>query len=227
MMDQIITKYYGMVPYKKSMELQSKIHSSVVIGASDHLILLQHDHVITMGRTADSNDILMDENTLKELNISVHHTDRGGDVTYHGPGQLIGYPIINLKKHKLGPLDYLELLKTSISLVLNNHGIKSNSKDVPMGVWVGNSKIASLGIKVSRGVTLHGFALNVTTNLDYFDYIIPCGLPEAKSTSMEKELGHSLCLAKIAEEITQHLAEVLRLDANPSSIKNNTKTKSG
>ena len=118
-MDQIITKYYGKVPYKKSMELQRKIHSSVVTGASDHLILLQHDHVITMGRTANPNDILMDENTLKDLSISVHHTDRGGEVTYHGPGQLIGYPIINLKKHKLGPLDYLELLKTSISLVLN------------------------------------------------------------------------------------------------------------
>ena len=226
-MDQIITKYYGKVPYKKSMELQRKIHSSVVTGASDHLILLQHDHVITMGRTASPNDILMDQNTLKDLSISVHRTDRGGEVTYHGPGQLIGYPIINLRKHKLGPLDYLELLKTSISLVLNNHGIKSKSKDVPMGVWVGNSKIASLGIKVSRGVTLHGFALNVTTNLDYFDYIIPCGLPEAKSTSMEKELGRSLCLAKIAEEVTQHLAEALRLDASPSSIKTNTETISG
>ena len=156
---------------------------------------------------------------LENLNISVHQTDRGGEVTYHGPGQLIGYPIINLRKHKLGPLDYLEILKTSLSVVINAHGLQSKFKDVPTGVWVNDSKIASLGIKVSQGVTLHGFALNVNTDLDFFDYIIPCGLPEAKSTSMKKELGHSLCMTTISEKITHHLAKSLKLEVVPSRIK--------
>ena len=218
-MNQIITKYNGIVPYEKSMELQKEIHSSVANGGPDHLLLLQHDHVITMGRTANPNDILVDPNVLENLNISVHQTDRGGEVTYHGPGQLIGYPIINLRKHKLGPLDYLEILKTSLSVILNAHGLESKFKDVPTGVWVNDSKIASLGIKVSQGVTLHGFALNVNTDLDFFDYIIPCGLPEAKSTSMQKELGHSFCMTTISEKITHHLAKSLGLEVVPSSIK--------
>ena len=218
-MNQIITKYHGIVPYEKSMELQKEIHSSVANGSPDHLLLLQHDHVITMGRTANPNDILVDPNVLEKLNISVHQTDRGGEVTYHGPGQLIGYPIINLRKQKLGPLDYLEILKTALSVVINAHGLQSNFKNVPTGVWVNDSKIASLGIKVSRGVTLHGFALNVNTDLDFFDYIIPCGLPEAKSTSMKKELGHSLCMTKISEKITHRLAKSLKLEVVSSSIK--------
>ena len=218
-MNQIITKYNGIVPYEKSMELQKEIHSSVANGGPDHLLLLQHDHVITMGRTANPNDILVDPNVLENLNISVHQTDRGGEVTYHGPGQLIGYPIINLRKHKLGPLDYLEILKTSLSVILNAHGLESKFKDVPTGVWVNDSKIASLGIKVSQGVTLHGFALNVNTDLDFFDYIIPCGLPEAKSTSMKKELGHPVCMTTISEKITHHLAKSLGLEVVPSSIK--------
>jgi lipoate-protein ligase B len=218
-MNQIITKYNGIVPYEKSMELQKEIHSSVANGGPDHLLLLQHDHVITMGRTANPNDILVEPNVLENLNISVHQTDRGGEVTYHGPGQLIGYPIINLRKHELGPLDYLEILKTSLSVVLNAHGLASKFKDVPTGVWVNDSKIASLGIKVSQGVTLHGFALNVNTDLDFFDYIIPCGLPEAKSTSMKKELGHSVCMTTISEKITHHLAKSLKLEVVPSRIK--------
>lgn len=218
-MNQIITKYNGIVPYEKSTELQREIHSSVANGGPDHLLLLQHDHVITMGRTANPNDILVEPNVLENLSISVHQTDRGGEVTYHGPGQLIGYPIINLRKHKLGPLDYLEILKTSLSVVLNAHGLESKFKNVPTGVWVNDSKIASLGIKVSQGVTLHGFALNVNTDLDFFDYIIPCGLPGAKSTSMEKELGHSLCMTTISEKVTHHLAKSLRLEVVSSNIK--------
>ena len=218
-MEHLITKYYGLVPYEKSMELQRKVHGSVTKGAPDHLLLFQHNHVFTMGRTANSDDILIGASVLKKLGIAVHITDRGGEVTYHGPGQLIGYPILNLRRHKLGPLNYLEILKNSLSMILTNNGIKSKSQDLPTGIWVGNSKIASIGIKVSRGVTLHGFALNVNTDLDYFNYIVPCGMPNAESTSMEKELGHSLCLKKIADVTTRYLAKSLRLNAVPSDIK--------
>jgi len=226
-MDQIITKYYGLVPYEKSMELQRKIHSSVANGAPDHLLILQHNHVFTIGRTANSEDILVEASILRDLGITVHNTDRGGETTYHGPGQLIGYPIINLKRHKLGPLDYLEILKHSISMALTSNGIKSKSHDVPTGIWVGDAKIASIGIKVSNGVTLHGFALNVNTNLDYFNHIIPCGMPDAKSTSMEKELSQSLCLKQIAEEITKHLAKSLQLNVLQNGVENSVDIECG
>ena len=180
----------GTVPYVEGLELQTKIHSEVASGArGDTLLLLEHSHTYTLGRRGVDSDILIDETELDRLGVTVHHTDRGGEVTYHGPGQLVGYPILNLRRWGGGPLRYVRSLETVVIQTLAELGIAAESEGHPTGVWVEDRKIAAIGVKVARRVTTHGFALNVSTDLSYFDHIVPCGMPGAKVTSVSRELG--------------------------------------
>ena len=156
----------GVVPYADALALQRRVHGEVVAGRrGDTLILLEHPHVYTLGRRARAGDVLADARELAALGAEVHHTDRGGEATYHGPGQLVAYPIINLRRWGGGPLKYVRALESVIIAALGEFGIAAESEGRPTGVWTGGRKIAAIGVKVSSRVTMHGFALNVSTDL--------------------------------------------------------------
>lgn len=189
-------KQIGLVNYAVGLKTQESIYDSVLAGQDDTLILCQHNHVYTFGKSAESNNLLISESFLKSINAQVFETDRGGDITYHGPGQLVGYPIINLRKHGLGVKKYVELLEQSIIDTLAKFGIVAYQIPSLTGIWVGaknevKRKIGAIGIRVKNGVSMHGFALNVSTDLSYFNHIVPCGIADKEVTSIKKELGNS------------------------------------
>jgi len=152
----------------------------------DGLFLLEHPHVITYGRHATRKNLVASDSLLEERGVTVHHTTRGGDITYHGPGQLIGYPIVDIKELGLGARDYVEALEEVLIRTVGHFGIRAARIEDRTGVWVGDDKIAAIGVKISGGVTSHGFALNVTPDLSYFDLIVPCGIRDGGVTSMAK-----------------------------------------
>ena len=207
---EVLTR--SLVPYDQGLALQSNIHTEVSEGARpDTLILLEHPHVFTLGRRGEERDILVDTAGLERLGVEVFRTDRGGEVTYHGPGQLVGYPIVNLRRWGGGPLKYVRSLERLIVEVLAEFGIAGSSAGRPTGVWVRGRKIAAIGVKVSRRVTTHGFALNVSTDLSYFNHIVPCGMPDAAVTSVSAELGRKVTLDEVVPIVSEKFGEVMRL----------------
>jgi lipoate-protein ligase B len=195
----------GIVPYEEAFQLQKKMARRRIEGEiGDHLLLLEHPPVITVGRNAGLENILADSQFLEKEGISVIQTDRGGDVTYHGPGQLVGYPILNLKRIRPDVQWYVSMLEESIIETLQNFSIQATRAKGMRGVWVEGYKIASIGVRISKWVTHHGFALNVNTNLSHFELIRPCGLVGIKMTSMEKILGKKVKM----EEVKKVYAEV-------------------
>jgi lipoate-protein ligase B len=179
----------GVVPYREAWAMQQELAVARRAGRiPDTVVLLQHPHTYTIGRSGTRDHVFLTENELAARGITCLEVDRGGDVTYHGPGQLVGYPILDL-----GPTPdvgrYLRLLEGSLIDVLADFGIKADRLSGYTGVWIGNRKIAAIGVKVAQGVTTHGFALNVTTDLSYFSHILPCGIPDKGITSMAVELG--------------------------------------
>ena len=199
----------GLVPYAQGLKLQSRIHEEIARGRrADTLVLLEHPHTFTLGRRGRSDDILIGRSELDRLGVEVHHTDRGGEVTYHGPGQLVGYPIIDLRRWGGGPLKYVRALERVIGETLTEFGIAADSEGHPTGVWVEDRKIAAIGVKVGRRVTTHGFALNVSTDLSYFQHIVPCGMPMAQVTSMSQELGSTLSTDVVLPIVVKKFSEV-------------------
>ena len=196
----------GVVPYADALELQHRIHAEVADGVRrDALIVLEHPPVYTLGRRARADDVLASERELAAMGVETHPTDRGGEVTYHGPGQIVAYPIVNLRRWGGGPLRYVRALESVIIAALAEFGIAAESAGRPTGVWVGERKIAAIGVKVSRRVTTHGFALNVSTDLAYFDRIVACGLPDARATSMKRELGRDVSADEVAPVVIDGL----------------------
>lgn len=208
----------GSIDYPAALELQSDLHHKVM---NDELpavlLLLQHPHVYTLGRRGSDSDILVSTDALKILDADVHRTDRGGEVTYHGPGQLVGYPILNLRAAGLGPLAYVRALERIIISTLAELDIDSTAEDKPTGVWVDDAKIAALGVRVSRGVTMHGFALNVNPDLSYFKHIVPCGMPDANVTSIA-ELGLGLNVSDVRNILTTHFADILNYSLTHTTL---------
>jgi lipoate-protein ligase B len=183
--DRLIAAYLGRVGYAAGLALQRRVHARVAAGEMPStLLLLEHPHTYTLGRRGSDADILIGPEKLAALGVEVAHVDRGGEVTYHGPGQLVGYPILNLRRWGGGPLRYVRALESMIIATLAELGIVAESEDRPTGVWIGKAKVAAIGVRVSRGVTTHGFALNVDPDLSYFDHIVPCGDPDAPVTSI-------------------------------------------
>ena len=170
----------------------------------DTLILLEHNHIYTLGKNANRDNILKND-------CEIIQTDRGGDVTYHGPGQLIGYPIINLKRIGLGVKSYVNHIESLLIAVVHEHNIDAHTKKGKPGVWVDNKKIGSIGIRVSHGVTSHGFSLNVNTDMNYFSNIISCGIDDILMTSMEKELGKELFIDDIKQSIILHFNRLFNI----------------
>ena len=212
---QAIASWLGLVPYREAWDIQLRTHEEVAVGRGpDTLLLLEHPHVYTLGRRGQERDILIDADALEGLGIEVRHTDRGGEVTYHGPGQLVGYPILNLRRWGGGPLKYVRALERALIETLAGFGIRAESEGRPTGVWVEDRKIAAIGVKVSRRVTTHGFALNVCPDLSYFDHIVPCGMPDSRVTSLSRELGRHVSVAEVAPALVERFGEVfgLRVD---------------
>ena len=213
----------GSIDYRAALALQRDLHHRVATGDLPALlILLQHPHVYTLGRRGAESDILVSEDTLRELDAGVYHTDRGGEVTYHGPGQLVGYPILDLRAAGLGPLAYVRALERVIISTLAELGIPATSEDRPTGVWVGNAKIAAIGVRVSRGVTMHGFALNVNPELSYFNHIVPCGMPGANVTSIAEQ-GVELDVADVSDILKAQFANILNYSIIHTTIEALTK----
>lgn len=203
--------YLGRKAYAETWALQKQIHSKVVQGESaEKLILVEHNPVITLGRRASLKNLLLPEEELKKRGLELFRIERGGDVTYHGPGQLVGYPIINLKKRAISVHEYVHKLEESLIRLLRHYGIDAFRRESLTGVWTETGKIAAIGIAVKNWVTFHGFALNVNTDLSYFDLIVPCGLTEPV-TSIKKILGRSLELKEVAMRYIEHFESVLCL----------------
>ena len=200
----------GRVPYIPALDMQRRLHARVAAGdLPDLLLLVEHDHVITLGKRGAAADVLADSETLADLGIDVIATDRGGEATYHGPGQLVGYPIVNLRGGIGGALRYVTALESALVATLAEYGIRAESEGKPTGVWVGDAKIAAIGVKISRGVSMHGFALNVSTDVGYFEHLVPCGIPDGPVTSMALELGRPVSVERVAAAAAHNLGRAI------------------
>ncbi|HEX4951000.1 MAG TPA: lipoyl(octanoyl) transferase LipB [Blastocatellia bacterium] len=206
------SRYLGRTPYAEALALQQSLHDARKRNeAPDTLLLLEHPHVITLGRGANRANILADEQTRAEKSVEMFETGRGGDVTYHGPGQLVGYPIISLAPDRQDVRRYVRDIQEVLVRTARDFGVEAEPRGGEfVGVWVGDEKLAAIGIRISRWVTMHGFAFNVSTNLDYFNLIVPCGIADHGVTSLEKILGEKIALKAVAESVTQHFGDVFQ-----------------
>lgn len=178
--------HLGRIDYGEALQLQRRLVEKRQRGLiPDQLLILEHPHVITLGRGGDKSHLLASEGVLRRAGVSFYHTDRGGDITYHGPGQIVGYPILDLREWKRDVAAYVRAVEQVLIDMLEEFGIPAGRISGKTGVWVEGSKIAAIGIHISRWVTSHGFALNLTTDLSYFSYIVPCGLPNPVTSMAE------------------------------------------
>jgi lipoyl(octanoyl) transferase len=238
-MPHVIFRDLGVIDYKAAWDIQEKLHAEIVaeklalranpvaaglegisnrhandaiLATHHYLLFCEHPHVYTLGRSGDEKNLLVDDEALKTLDATFYKNNRGGDITYHGPGQLVGYPILNLDNFFTDIHRYLRTLEESVILTLAEYGIAAGRIEGLTGVWLDVEnpatarKICALGVRCSRWVTMHGFAFNVNTNLNYFGNIVPCGIQDKAVTSMEKELGRKINLNEVKEKVKNHLA---------------------
>ncbi len=180
----------------------------------NRLFFVEHPHVYTLGKSGSENNLLVNMMQMKKLDVTFFKTNRGGDITYHGPGQIVGYPILDLENFDLGLKEYIHQMEEAIILTLKEYGISSERLDGATGVWldtnnpVKNRKICAIGVKSSRYITMHGFAFNVNTNLDFFNFINPCGFTDKAVTSLEKELGAKQNFEEVKQKVKANFAKV-------------------
>ena len=228
-MNQVHFKDLGLKDYKETWDYQNELFQEVIAvkvnnrkngtnnATSNYLLFTEHPHVYTLGKSGNFNNLLLNEKQLTEKGISYHKTNRGGDITYHGPGQLVGYPILNLDDFFHDIHLYMRKLEEVIILTLADYGLKGERSKGETGVWLGVGtpfarKICAFGVRASRWVTMHGFALNVSPNLGYFDHIIPCGIKDKSVTSMEVELGEKLPPKEIRERVLKHFSTIFKVE---------------
>ncbi len=202
--------WLGSTPYREAWDLQAELAAAVRDGsAPDTPLLLEHPHVFTMGKAAKPEDVLWHEGERARRRVDVIWSDRGGEATYHGPGQLVGYPIIDLVHFELTIPGYLQKLEQSLIEYLRELGVESEAGERGLtGVWSGGEKVAAIGIKLNRSVVSHGFAMNLTTDLEYFDGIVPCGHADKRPTSVEALTGRRLDVANAARDYVMFFADV-------------------
>jgi len=206
----------GLMAYAEAWELQKRVVAARKAGAiEDVLLFCEHPHVITQGRSGKRANLLASENVLRQKGVKYFETTRGGDITYHGPGQIVGYPILNLGAIRRDVVWYVRSLEEAMIRVTMELGINANRIAGKTGIWVGEpgaeEKLAAIGVHISRWVTSHGFAYNVATDLRYFELIVPCGIADRKATSLEKLLSRNVSLAEIKPRLAKHLGEVFGL----------------
>lgn len=215
-MNKVIFENLGRIRYKEAWDYQEELFESVVREKSEkkedkvqYLLFCEHDHVYTLGKHGDKQNLLIANHVCKSRNIDLHTIDRGGDITYHGPGQLVVYPIIDLESFGMGIKSYISTLEDVVIDTLKSYGIKGEKDDKAMGVWIDAGepanarKICAIGVRASRFVTMHGLALNVNTDLSYFNYINPCGFKDRGVTSIQKELEHELDIEEVSGKMKE------------------------
>ena len=210
--------------FQKTIELKSvNRKEDTQIPTQNYLLWVEHTPVITLGKSGKIKNLLLGEKQLKEKGIEYYPTNRGGDITFHGPGQIVGYPIMDLDNFFTDIHKYLRYLEEAILLTLEEYGLNGARSIGETGVWldVGTPfarKICAMGVKASRWVTMHGFALNVNTNLSYFDYIVPCGIKGKAVTSLAKELGREIPFKEVKDKLEVHLANLFEATTSSSGI---------
>ena len=224
-MKRVLLQDLGTLDYKAAWDYQEELFDAIIqikrknrnenlnLETPNHFLFVEHPHVYTLGKSGDLNNLLLNETQLKEKGIAYYKINRGGDITYHGYGQIVGYPILDLDNFFNDIHKYMRFLEETMIQVLGEYGLKGERSKGETGVWldVGTPfarKICALGVRSSRWVTMHGFALNVNTNLGYFDHIIPCGIKGKAVTSMEVELGKKLDVEEVKQKILKHFAEI-------------------
>jgi len=224
----VIVKNLGLVDYKLTWDYQQQLMDECIArklsnrGAEHptkqqhYLLLCEHPAVFTLGKSGSISNLLVSENELHKRGVNFYKINRGGDITHHGPGQLVGYPILDLDEFFTDIHKYLRFLEEAIILTLLDFGIVASRLPGATGVWIDADdatnarKICAMGIRASRWVTMHGFALNVNNNLDYFDWIIPCGIDDKQVTSMKKELGHTVPMEDVTSRFQFHFSEIFK-----------------
>ena len=223
----LVVRRLGLVPYRVGLELQERLVVRRRAGeVPDTLLLLEHPHVITLGSSSDPAHVLADDAELGRLGIERFDVGRGGDVTYHGPGQLVAYPILDLKPDRKDLHAYLRDLEDVLLGVAAAYGVRAERRPGATGVWTGSGKLAAIGVRVSSGwITSHGVALNVHGDLSYFDTIVPCGIAGATVTSLARELGRRVGLGEVADELLRQMCRVFGLreaDDVPAAVASTT-----
>jgi lipoyl(octanoyl) transferase len=202
--------WLGEIEYRRAWDLQKRLAAEVAAARlPETLLLLEHPPTYTLGRRAPESNLLVSRSELIARGIAVHDIDRGGGVTFHGPGQLVGYPVLDLAKRKLGAGSYLRALEETLIRSLSAYGVQAGRNHGYTGVWVRGEKIAAIGVKIDvKGVTQHGFAVNLSTDLTYFSHIVPCGIRDKAVTSLSKILGRPVMPADLIGPVTESFADV-------------------
>jgi lipoyl(octanoyl) transferase len=211
----------GCIPYSDAVALQQHLVEARRQGSiPDQLLLLEHPPVITLGVKTrnDRGHILATPERLRSLGVEVHETGRGGDVTYHGPGQLVGYPILDLKPDRCDVHRYVRDLEETMIRAAATFGVAAGRVNGLTGIWVDADKLAAIGVRISRWITSHGFAFNVTTDLSHFDLIIPCGISDRGVTSLQKLTGRAVCMAEVEGAMASAFAEVFDAELVPRRL---------
>ncbi len=220
----------GTVDYKEAWDYQEKLFKRNIDlkilqrkdqtdqPTTNHLLFCEHPHVYTLGKSGKQQHLLLTDDRLKEVNATYYKINRGGDITYHGPGQLVAYPIFDLESYFFTDIHkYMRLLEEAVILTLDEFGIKAGRVDGLTGVWIdGDStnarKICAMGVKSSRWVTMHGIGFNLNTDLNYFNYIVPCGIEDKSVTSLEKELGHPVAMGVVKKKLKNHISALFNVE---------------
>lgn len=224
-MQTVIYQNLGQVEYKRAWDYQEELFQKVLATRNEaenraekgYLLFCEHPHVYTLGKSGTSNNLLISEPFLKQINATFFQTNRGGDITYHGPGQIVAYPIFDLEAFGVNLKDYIHLLEEAIILTLKHYGITATRLEGATGVWLdvgikgSERKICAIGVRASRFVTMHGLAFNVNTNLDYFNHINPCGFVDKGVTSLQKELGKPMNFSEVQGVLLESFVSLFNL----------------
>lgn len=209
--------WLGLIDYAKAYEIQTRLLEERLAGRiPDVLLLLEHKPVITLGKSGKVENILVSQEELAKQGVSLVFIDRGGDATYHGPGQLVGYPIMDLRERERDAYVYLRSLEEVLIRTIRDFGIESGRDPTHAGVWVDNQEIAAIGLSLRKWITMHGFALNVNTDLKQFTLINPCGFTNRRATSISELVGREVPLAQVKERLLNHFAEVFKVELEMS-----------
>jgi len=227
----------GLIDYKAAWDFQEKLFNEATAlklynrthpenqkEIKNNLLFCEHPHVYTLGKSGDSAHLLVNETELKDNQATFYKINRGGDITYHGPGQIVAYPILDLDQFFTDIHKYLRYLEEAVILTLNEYGIEGGRVEGLTGVWIDFAnplkarKICAMGVRCSRWITMHGLALNVNTNLDYFNNIVPCGISDKKVSSMALELGENIALEEVEEKLKKHLCALFQIELSNLSL---------
>ena len=229
--EKIYFQDLGLIDYKEAWDFQEKLFKAnvdakienrradtIVADTINHFIFCEHPHVYTLGKSGDESHLLLSENLLKQKGATYYKINRGGDITYHGPGQIVGYPILDLDKFFTDIHKYLRFLEEMIILTLTEYGITAGRYEGFTGVWLDADnpakarKISAMGVRSSRWVTMHGLAFNINTDLDYFNNIVPCGISDKQVTSLQKELNREIDVNEVKQKLKKHFAQLFKAE---------------